>query len=215
MAFANRLDKEFMGTLGKGTGRRLKAEERKLQIIDVASLLISQRGYWGISIRDIALQCEITDTAILHHFGTKEHLLLAIIEKRDEDDRCAFADELGVKRDELYTSIPQIDLEAVCSAIVKRNAKQPEIVRLYALLSAEALQPNHPVHDYFAQREQQVINTFASAKSDMELPPLVRGRLLLSLMDGVQLRWLRDMPNIDLITEWQTTSAFLFKRASI
>ena len=83
-------------------------------------------------------------------------MLLQSSKKRDEDDRCAFADELGVKREELYSSIPQIELEAVCAAIVKRNAKQPEIVRLYALLSAEALQPNHPVHDYFTKREQQV-----------------------------------------------------------
>ena len=203
-----------MGSLGKGTGQRLKAEDRKLQIIDVASLLISQRGYWGISIRDIALQCGITDAAILHHFGTKEHMLLAIIEKRDEDDRCAFADELGVKREELYSSIPQIELEAVCAAIVKRNAKQPEIVRLYALLSAEALQPNHPVHDYFTKREQQVIETFASAKSNLDLPPLARGRLLLSLMDGVQLRWLRDMPNIDLIAEWKAASSYLFAKSA-
>nr|WP_321981877.1 hypothetical protein [uncultured Cohaesibacter sp.] len=49
-------------------------------------------------------------------------LLLAIIEKRDEDDRQAFADELGVKREDLYSGIPKIELEDVCAAIVKRNA---------------------------------------------------------------------------------------------
>lgn len=201
-----------MGALGKGTGRRLKAEDRRNQIIDIASVLISERGYWGISIRDIAMRCEITDTAILHHFGNKENLLLAIIEKRDEDDRRAFADYLGVDRDKLYQSIPGISVEVVCQAIVRRNASQPEIVRLYSLLSAEALQPNHPVHEYFARREQRVIETFASARCNLKMEPVERGRLLLSLMDGVQLRWLRDINNIDLIAEWNIAAGMVFDR---
>ncbi|TPW27663.1 TetR/AcrR family transcriptional regulator [Martelella alba] len=198
-----------MGALGKGTGRRLKAEDRRNQIIDEASVLISERGYWGISIRDIALRCGITDTAILHHFGNKENLLLAIIEKRDEDDRLAFAAYLGVKRDALYEQIPSFAVETICQALVHRNASQPEIVRLYTLLSAEALQPNHPVHAYFVAREQRVIDTFAAARCHLKMDPLARGRLLLSLMDGVQLRWLRDLDNIDLIAEWNAAAGIV------
>ncbi|WP_176084589.1 TetR/AcrR family transcriptional regulator [Martelella sp. HB161492] len=201
-----------MGALGKGTGRRLKAEDRRNQIIDEASVLISGRGYWGISIRDIALRCGITDTAILHHFGNKENLLLAIIEKRDEDDRQAFAAYLGVRRDTLYEQIQSFAVETICQALVHRNASQPEIVRLYTLLSAEALQPNHPVHSYFVAREQRVIKTFAAARCHLKMDPIARGRLLLSLMDGVQLRWLRDPENIDLIAEWNTAAGVLLGR---
>ncbi|PIO97068.1 conserved hypothetical protein [uncultured Pleomorphomonas sp.] len=201
-----------MGAFGKGTGRRLRGEDRKAQIIDVASALIAERGYWGISIQDVAMRCEITDTAVLHHFGSKEKLLLAVVQHRDESDRRALAERLGVERGDLYAAIRDLPLEDVCDAMVRRNAAQPEIVRLYTLLSAEALQPTHPVHDYFFEREQLVIRTFASARSTLGMEPMERGRLVLAVMDGVQLRWLRDRDNIDLVAEWHSATATLFGR---
>lgn len=203
-----------MGTLGRGKGRRLKGDDRKAQIIDVTSALIAERGYWGISIQDIADRCEITDTAVLHHFASKEKLLLAVVQHRDETDRRALAERLRVERDDLYAAIRDLPLETVCDAMVRRNAAQPEIVRLYALLSAEALQPTHPVHDYFFEREQLVINTFASARSNLVMDPTARGRLVLAMMDGVQLRWLRDPATIDLVAEWQAVATALFGRSA-
>lgn len=200
-----------MGNLGRGTGRRLRGDDRKAQIIDIASSLIAERGYWGVSIQDIAMRCLITDTAVLHHFGSKEKLLLAVVQSRDERDRCALAERLGFSREQLYERIPELRLEDLCEAMVRRNAEQPEIVRLYTLLSAESLQPTHPVHDYFFEREQTVIRTFASAKCDLGLDPVKRARLVLSIMDGVQLRWLRDRDSLDLVSEWQSAASALFK----
>lgn len=201
-----------MGTLGRGVGRRLRGDDRKAQIIDIASALIAERGYWGMSIQDVAMRCEITDTAVLHHFGSKEKLLLAVVQHRDERDRCALADRLGVERGDLYSAIRDLPLEDVCDAMVRRNAAQPEIVRLYTLLSAEALQPSHPVHAYFFEREQLVIKTFASARSSLAMEATARGRLILALMDGVQLRWLRDRDALDLVAEWHAVTAALFGR---
>ena len=43
----------------------------------------------------------------------------------------------------------------MCSALVRRNASQPEIVRLFAVLEAESLAPSHPAHAYFALRQVQ------------------------------------------------------------
>ncbi|MGJ4925618.1 TetR/AcrR family transcriptional regulator [Bradyrhizobium sp. HKCCYLS2038] len=188
----------------------MPAADRKAQIIDVASALIAERGYWGVSIQDVALRCQITDTAVLHHFGSKEKLLLAVVQHRDEQDRCALAARLGVARADLYDVIRTLPLEKVCEAIVRRNAEQPEIVRLYALLSAEALQPTHPVHDYFFEREQLVIATFASARSTLDVAPAARARLVLAVMDGVQLRWLRNREQIDLVREWRSAARVLF-----
>ncbi|MCL2895651.1 TetR/AcrR family transcriptional regulator [Brenneria tiliae] len=200
-----------MGTLGRGTRKRLSAEQRKAQIIGVATSLISERGYWRISLQDIATQCEITDTAVLHHFGSKERLLLAVVQYRDEADRVALAGELGVPRDELYERIPSFELFDICDAMVRRNVAQPEIIRLYALLSAESLQPDHPVHNYFFEREKQAIKTFASARIPHGKSNEALGRLMLAAMDGVQLRWLRDLKGVDLLADWQTISRTLIQ----
>lgn len=183
---------------------RLPAQERKAQIVDAATRLISERGYWGVSLQDIATECGISDTAVLHYFGTKEGLLLSVLERRDERDRDALAALLGVPVKELYARLPEISLLDFCSALVQRNSTQPEIVALYAILDAEALQPDHPAHDYFEEREVRVLHSFSRVSSDLDLPPERRARLVLSLMDGLQLRWLRNREGIDLVAEWTT-----------
>lgn len=200
-----------MGKLGKGVGRRMSPQDRRLQVIGVAGRLIAERGYWGVSLHDIAAECGITDAGVLHHFGSKERLLLALLEHRDEADRAALADGLGVGRDRLYESVPTIPLPRLCETMVRRNADQPGIVRLYSVLSAEALEPPHPAHDYFADRERVAVRTFGAALTDDPDDPERRGRTVLAAMDGVQLRWLRDPGRLDLVAEWQVMAARLFR----
>jgi len=124
-----------------------------MQIIEAAGELISFSGYWAVSLNDIGVRCGVTNAAVLHHFGSKEKLLMAVLAHRDEVDRIALATGLGVERADLYTVLPTIDLSMICAAMVRRNAQQPEIVRLYALLSAESLDPHHPAHEYYQKRE--------------------------------------------------------------
>ena len=182
--------------------QRLPAAERKAQIVDVATRLIGERGYWGVSVQDIATECGISDTAVLHYFGTKERLVLAVLERRDQKDRAALEAILGLDRGELYDRLPEIELVDFCAALVERNSTQPEIVALYAVLDAEALQADHPAHDYFEQREATVLRAFALAKSTLPLTPDERARFILALMDELQLRWLRNRDGIDLVAEW-------------
>ena len=176
---------------GRGTGTRMSRMDRRAQIIEVATTLISANGYWSVSLHDIGVECGITDAAVLHHFGSKENLLLAVMEHRDEADRSALAD--------------------VCTAMVGRNARQPEIVRLYTVLSAESLQPDHPVHGYFRERDQRAVRTFASARVPGGGTPRL-ARLVLATMDGLQLRWLRDPDGVDLVGEWEAAAAAIIPR---
>jgi len=197
-------------SVGKGKRSRLASHDRKAQIIEVAGRLIAERGFWGVSVHDIASGCGITDAGVLHHFRSKERLLLAVLEHRDEADRVALSERLGLRRENLYDAIGSIDLERLCDAMVRRNAEQPEIVRLYSVLSAEALEPPHPAHDYFLERERVAIETFAAARSTRRGDPLQRGRIVLAAMDGVQLRWLRCLDRLDLVEEWRVVFGLLF-----
>nr|WP_217652133.1 TetR/AcrR family transcriptional regulator [Tessaracoccus bendigoensis] len=185
--------------------------DRRAQIIEVATTLISANGYWSVSLHDIGVECGITDAAVLHHFGSKENLLLAVMEHRDEADRSALAEALDVPLEQLYESIPALALADVCTAMVGRNARQPEIVRLYTVLSAESLQPDHPVHGYFRERDQRAVRTFASARVPGGGTPRL-ARLVLATMDGLQLRWLRDPDGVDLVGEWEAAAAAIIPR---
>lgn len=199
-----------MAARGSSGRTRLAGTERRTQIIEVATELISGSGYWAVSLHDIGVRCGVTNAAVLHHFGSKEKLLMAVLAHRDEADRVALAGQLGVERADLYAVVPTISLSAICAAMVRRNAQQPEIVRLYALLSAESLEPEHPAHGYFNEREATAIRTFASAQVPGGNSPEL-ARLVLAAMDGVQLRWLRD-PGLDLTADWERAAARIIPR---
>ena len=182
--------------------QRLAPSDRRHQVIEAATRLISQRGFWGVSVHDIAAACGITDAGLLHHFGTKDALLIAVLKRRDQVDDDSLAVRLGIAPENLFETVRGLPLAEVCAAVVARNAEQPEIVRLYSVLNAESLTPAHPAHDYFIAREARVIAFFGSARSDLHPDPSVRGRQVIAMMDGAQLRWLRDLEHIDLVTEW-------------
>jgi AcrR family transcriptional regulator len=182
--------------------QRLLPADRRIQVIEAATRLIGERGFWGVSVHDIAAACGITDAGLLHHFGTKDALLIAVLAQRDQVDDESLAARLGIAPPDLYEAVRELPLADVCAAVVARNARQPEIVRLYSVLNAESLTPAHPAHDYFITREARVIAFFGSARSQLHPDPAVRGRQVIAMMDGIQLRWLRDLDRLDLVAEW-------------
>lgn len=195
---------------------RLPAAERRLQIIAVATELIADRGFWGLSIQDVADRCGLTVPGVLHHVGSKDGLLIAVLEHRDAEDTRMLAAALGSDHDDPllesegphHNSVPR--LKRVCSAVVRHAATQPEIVRLFAVLEAESLAPNHPAHDYFQERQANVLSVFGEMAAGLTDRPETLARQVMALMDGLQMQWLRTPDSIDLVNEWETASEVLF-----
>lgn len=50
------------------------------QIIKVATDLFSKRGYFGVSMADIAKELKITKAALYYHFKSKEEIYLSVVE---------------------------------------------------------------------------------------------------------------------------------------
>lgn len=183
-------------------------------ILDAATTIIAARGYWGLVLQDVADSCGLTINGVLHHVGSKDGLLVAVLDRRDREDSRALAHLLGVELTEGawspddLTAVAverRIGLAQMCEAVMARNASQPEIVRLYSVLEAESLSPDHPAHDYFELRQRVALEGFARlAPSQADGPALARH--LLAIMDGLQLQWLRD-PDIDLVDAWVSAVA--------
>ncbi len=53
---------------------------QKLAILQVAQLMFIQRGYDGVSIRDLAAECGLAKATIYHHFRDKEDLFFSVLE---------------------------------------------------------------------------------------------------------------------------------------
>jgi len=189
---------------------RRPAPERLKQIITEATTLIAERGFWGISIQDVADACGISDAGVLHHVGTKEGLLVAVLEHRDEVDIALLSQMLGIPESELQEGGGlSASLRDFCRALVARNAQQPEIVRLYSVLNAESLDPQHPAYAYFSAREVWATALFASAAAGTSNPARI-ARQIFAAMDGLQLRWLRN-PDIDLVAEWDALAESIIR----
>ena len=194
---------------------RLPAAERLRQITAVSAALIAECGYWGLSMQDVADRCGLTVPGVLRHVGSKSGLLIAVLAHRDLQDARSLREQLGVGEDEVPDEWSEggpdgVDLRQLCLATMRRNAEQPEIVRLFAVLEVEALTPSHPAHDYFVKRQRQALAAFTNlAKAGSDHPETL-ARQIMAMMDGLQIQWLRAPETIDLVREWESAAALLF-----
>jgi AcrR family transcriptional regulator len=190
---------------------RLPAAQRRRQILDATTRLIGERGFWALSMQDVADSCGLTVPGLLHHVGSKDRLLLAVLDHRDEEDFRSLAEQLGVDLDDWRGPWPsQVSLPQACDALVRRNATQPEIVRLFSVLQAESLAPDHPACAYLAERQQRALLGFAALAKDRTPDPLSIARQVMAMMDGLQIQWLRDPETTDLVAEWRAAARKLF-----
>jgi AcrR family transcriptional regulator len=194
---------------------RLPAAERRRQIIDISSTLIAERGFWGLSMQDVADRCGLTVPGVLRHVGSKAGLLIAVLEHRDIEDARSLRTQLNVGEDEVPDEWSAggpvgVDLRQLCSATMRRNAEQPEIVRLFAVLEAESLSPTHPAHAYFVKRQKQAIAAFASLAKDLSDRPESLAQHIVAMMDGLQIQWLRAPETVDLVRKWEAAADVLF-----
>lgn len=58
-----------------------KSDKTKLRIMDAASQLFSEKGYAGSTTREIAEVAGVNEVTLFRHFGTKEKLVKAIMDK--------------------------------------------------------------------------------------------------------------------------------------
>ena len=195
--------------------RRLPAAERRRQILEITSSLIAECGFWGLSMQDVADRCGLTVPGVLRHVGSKIGLLVAVLEHRDVEDARSLRAHLGVDEaqvpDEWSEGGPEgVDLRQLCLATMSRNATQPEIVRLFAVLEAESLTPSHPAHTYFANRQKQALSAFTALAKGITDRPETLARHIIAMMDGIQLQWLRAPEAVDLVRAWESAAALLF-----
>ncbi|MEV0589047.1 TetR/AcrR family transcriptional regulator [Nonomuraea sp. NPDC050310] len=165
---------------------------RRAQILDAARDLFSVRGYRGASMRDLAAQVGLSLAGVLHYFPSKEDLLAAVLQQRDDVDIPWFEErwaELGSFR----RAIRELQL---------RNMSEPGVLRLFVTLSAEATDAEHPAHDFFRKRYRTsralFAATLAKAQERGEIGPHASGPLLIAVLDGLQVQWLLE-PEFDLL----------------
>ena len=180
-------------------GAYAKSAARRRELVAAATSLFGRTGYRGATMLQIAEACGISRTGLLHHFPTKESLLEAVLQARDEVDIERVTDVDGAADARAaFTSI---------IALVEHNTTIPAILNLYSVLAAEAADPSHPAHAYFVRRyvdsRRRIQRTVEAARAEGILAPGIDPSVftieLISLMDGLQVQWLLDPSRVDMV----------------
>lgn len=183
---------------------RMRKDDRRAAILAEAITIIGEHGYQAFSINELARRCGLTTAGLLHHFGTKEGLLVGLLEERERRDTEAVAGRLaGLRRGQALTR-DQV-LKAL-HAIVRQDSFQPQLVRLFALLRAEALVQDHPAGAYFIDRDRKTRAIFAEIVAAHVADPAATAQQIQAAMYGLEVQWLRDDCGFDLVAAWDAVA---------
>ena len=196
----------------KSRVRENPAVRRRL-ILDEAITLVGLLGYHGFTIQELAVRCGLTKAGLLHYFGSKEQLLVAILAERDRRDARLIPIDVETVREEPDGRFSAETFRRIIHAIAARLAAQPELVRLETVLQVEALNPAHPAHDYFLRREAMILDEFAALLAGHVADPRGVARLVLALFDGLAEQWLRSGQAFDFAAEIDQAAALLLAAA--
>jgi AcrR family transcriptional regulator len=168
---------------------RTRSEERRAEIVRAALEVIAERGYRGASLAAVAERVGLTQQGLLHHFPTKEALLVAVLKERDQWDA-------------VPDSRWRLDL---LGSLVEYNAMRPGIVQTFSALLGESVTEGHPAREFFTRRYGSVRTSMAAvlrAEYGERLPsgltPERAAPLLVAVMDGLQYQWLLDPEAVDM-----------------
>lgn len=176
--------------------RQTKGERTKERIIQAAFALFSEQGFATTSVRDIAARADITHVGLMHHFPSKDDLLLTLLEYREQQD----VEELGRYVD------GGDPVFAWTLEVLKQNIAHPDRVQLFVTLSAESTMDGHPAQAYFIRRYDRLVaalsNSFAArfvtSPPSYDVSPRDAAIELIALMDGLQVQWLLTPDAIDM-----------------
>ncbi|MBW3089451.1 TetR/AcrR family transcriptional regulator [Bifidobacterium miconisargentati] len=172
-----------------------QTDDRRNAIIEATVESFGRLGYYGTSLQRIATEVGLTKAGVLHYVGSKEGLLSLVLGEVYDRETLDIMAAMVTERRPLIADMWR--------RIVAVNAKRPALVHMFSTLSAEALDPEHPAHDYFVERERQAVSN--AMNINWCVPDGVSVEHVLqagfSMMDGLQLRWLRT-PGQDLAAMW-------------
>ncbi len=123
--------------------QRFSAEDRKHQILQVATDLFANRGYEGATTREIAKRAKVNEAIIFRHFPTKEDLYWAVIE-----NKCAVnaGRQIMISILDAGTDV-RTTLVSLAESMLRRREKDPALMRLLLFSALE----NHRLSQRFFQ----------------------------------------------------------------
>src|SRR4051812_9106366 len=87
-----------------------RGARRREQILAATGELFSEQGFRGTSLSSVARRAGLTDAGLLHHFSSKEALLLAWLKQQQQAIDRGYEELLASGADFLESGIAQAEL---------------------------------------------------------------------------------------------------------
>jgi len=184
---------------------------RRAEIVAAASTVMARRGYAGASLRLIGEAVGMTPAGLLRHFGTKENLLIAVLDDWVEQ----------TIRMRPPSSATGIGYFTRFVDLMRYHMLHPGLIELFLTLSAEASDPSHPARAWVTARHQRIVSEgveqLRNAVTNGEIAPMSDRRMelevrgLFAMMDGLELQWIAD-PRLDLAATFESLLEIVLRR---
>jgi AcrR family transcriptional regulator len=177
-------------TTPQGRGTRERIDE-------VANGVIASRGFRSDPLDVIAAEAGVSRQGLLYHFDSKAELLVAVLEQHERDN-----ERRGV---ELFAANNR-DLIATMRAYVRASVGNRGLIRMLLVLAAEAMDTEHPAHEFFVERyrrtragiEGWIADEQAAGRMLDDVPPRRLAAVAVAVADGLQLQEYLDEGSVDL-----------------
>jgi AcrR family transcriptional regulator len=160
--------------------------------MSVAQRLLPRNGWRNTSLAQIAKEAGVTPAGLLHHFESKEQLLHAILDARDEDD----AGHADYQSGDLITELRRVP---------ERFDRAPQLIGTFTVLLIENIDPEAPLHERMFKRYRGAIDILTGnietgqrlGKYRSDVDAAKKAVEILAFINGMETLWLLD-PSIQL-----------------
>ena len=197
-------------TTATGGGRRAQGASTKQTILDAAIDLYAERGFRGTGLMAIGERAGVAHATVLYHFGSSHDLLMAVLAERDRLFQEATRDDwvepgLGALR-----HLPEV---------ARFHVAEPKLGKLFAVLQAENLDPDHDANEYFRTRRREIRDLLRAqlgraveqgeVRADIDID--ITADHILSFTTGAQIQYFLAPDDVDLVALYESFTATLIR----
>ncbi|MEV0640918.1 TetR/AcrR family transcriptional regulator [Streptomyces sp. NPDC050619] len=167
----------------------------RLRILGSALEVFAARGFRAGSLNDIAKAAGLTRAGLLHHYPSKQAVLLALLEQRDAE----------LRRTTRTSGLTLLELLKELEHLTGLILANRDLVQLAHILTAEASGEAHPAREWVARRyvalRAELADAVRLSVETGELPPELNpddfAALLLGAIEGAENQWLVSPEEVD------------------
>jgi AcrR family transcriptional regulator len=170
--------------------------ERRRQVVATATEVFGEHGFRGGTLQRVADRVGGTPAAVLKLFGTKEKLLIAVLEHWGAVTREIVA----------QGTVENAYLDGF-NKLMSYHVEHKGLLQLYTTMAAEASSPQHPAHEFMTDRYRTTLEDMRGRFRTSALGGHLKrmdeeeiaheAECLLAVLDGLEIQFLLN-PDFDM-----------------